>query len=326
MKYFITCLMVLLLSNNCLLAQNSKTSSFSVEWMKSYSTEEDFGQEKGIFKQLFSFIAGDNETELSNPFGIIAIDTNKYFVLDQGLKRPLICSDDGINFVENDSIKSYPSLVDAVVFKNHKILFTDSHLKKVFLYNIEKDLISEFYLDKTPEQPTGIYYSKFNDFIYISDTKNHKIDKYDSEGNLVESYGNRGNEKGEFNYPTYITGDEKGNIFIVDALNFRVQIFDKEFNFINMFGVAGDASGYFNRPKGIAVDSFGHLYIVDALFHVIQIFNTKGQFLFSFGGQGRLKSQLWLPAGIFIDDRNNIFVADVYNSRIQKYRFVHGKN
>ena len=55
---------------------------------------------------------------------------------------------------------------------------------------------------------------------------NH-IKKFDSKGNLLDSWGPKGIKNGEFLHPHGIVSDSKGNIYVSDAILCNVQKFDK---------------------------------------------------------------------------------------------------
>ncbi|NOX18899.1 MAG: 6-bladed beta-propeller [Chlorobi bacterium] len=306
-------------------AQDKEETHFSVEWIDNFSSEKDIETEKGVVSQFLSLVTGDTEEKLLKPFNLVKYADDSYFILDQGRFLPLIVSPEGFEVVKNDDYKTFPSLVGVCNFLDGKILFTDSKLSKIFIYDFNEDELKQFSTSLDLEQPTGIAFDISRKKIYVAETAKHRITVFNEKGKLLKYIGKRGTGKGEFNFPTFVTVDKQGNLYTVDALNFRVQIFDKEGAFVSSFGEAGDATGYFNRPKGITVDSFGHIYLVDALFHTVQIFNPDGSFLYNFGGMGQVNSRFWLPVGIFIDDDNNIFIADSYNARIQIFRLVDGK-
>ncbi|MFC2136475.1 6-bladed beta-propeller, partial [Bacteroidota bacterium] len=236
----------------------------------------------------------------------------------------VLVSSDGFDFISNNEYNYFPSLVGVCNFVENKILFTDSKLAKVFIYDFLKKDLDIFDVFIKLDQPTGIVYDFNYNQLYISETSEHKVSVLDVNGNLIKTYGARGDDIGEFNYPTFLAVDEYGNLFIVDSMNFRLQIFDKDGNYSYSFGEIGDATGDFNRPKGIALDSYGHIFIVDALYHSVQVFDKAGNFLYNFGGLGRHQSRFWLPAGICIDNEDNIYIADSYNSRIQIYKLTNG--
>jgi len=315
----------LILSFAALSAQTKNEDHFSIEWIKNFSTEKDVKTEEGVFSKLINLVAGVTEDKLVKPFNLVKYDEDSYFVLDQGRFAPLLITNEGFEIVQNDEYKVFPSLVGVCKYKGKNILFTDSKLSKVFIYNTEEEELDTFPILQKLKKPTGIAYDKILKLIYISETDNHRILVFEENGKFIKTIGERGEKNGKFNFPTFLTIDKNEDLLVVDAMNFRIQIFDKHGNYLRSFGEAGDATGYFNRPKGVAIDSYNHIYLVDALFHTVQIFDSEGNFLYNFGGMGQLDSQFWLPTGITIDDNNNICIADSYNSRIQVFRLIDDK-
>jgi tripartite motif-containing protein 71 len=72
--------------------------------------------------------------------------------------------------------------------------------------------------------PWGITVDGAGD-VYVSDTGNHRVEKFDKEGNFITQWGGFGNGKGQFNFPYGIAVDVKGSVFIVDSGNTRVEQF-----------------------------------------------------------------------------------------------------
>jgi len=63
------------------------------------------------------------------------------------------------------------------------------------------------------------------DNIYVADTYNNRIQKFDSKGNFITKYGTKGNKEGEFNLPIGIAVNKKGEVYVVDSGNYRIQKF-----------------------------------------------------------------------------------------------------
>ncbi|MDF0644673.1 MAG: 6-bladed beta-propeller [Nitrospira sp.] len=61
--------------------------------------------------------------------------------------------------------------------------------------------------------------------VYVTDTGNHRVEKFDREGNFITQWGGYGNGDGQFNFPYGIAVDAKGSVFVVDSGNTRVQQF-----------------------------------------------------------------------------------------------------
>ncbi len=305
--------------------KNIGTNAY-VSWVAQYPAIKTGKPKHYILNKVVEFLIGKSkERSLLRPMSLIASSPNNLTILDQGSKT--IFQIEGNNEYIPHAIKKkenyFTSLVGVCSLPGGEILFTDSRLNKIYLISADKKKLKVFNNDTIKlQQPTGIAYSAINDEIWVVETNGNKITILDSKGGFKKSFGERGEEIGNFNFPTSICIDKKGDAYVVDAMNFRVQIFNKNGSFISTFGQIGDAAGFFARPKGIALDSYGNIYIVDALFHVVQIFDRNGNFLYKFGQQGREKESFWLPNGIYIDSKNYIYVADTYNSRIQIFKLI----
>lgn len=59
-----------------------------------------------------------------------------------------------------------------------------------------------------------------------------KVKKFDSQGNLLMSIGNRKKGEEDFWLSDEIAVDKKGHIYVVDRINHRIQVFDKQGEFL----------------------------------------------------------------------------------------------
>lgn len=208
-----------------------------------------------------------------------------------------------------------------------RLFISDSQTDKVAVLEPDGKLKSFLEPDEPFKQPSGMAVDNDRKRLYVTDTHNHNIYVFDLDTlKQVRTIGKRGKEEGEFNFPSNIAVDRRGNLYVVDTMNGRVQIFDSDGKFIRAFGQFGDAPGMFARPKGIAIDSEDHIYIVDAAFNNVQIFNDEGQILLSFAGYGEDRGQMILPAGISIDNEDYIYVVDSWNARVNVYEYLGEKS
>ena len=111
--------------------------------------------------------------------------------------------------------------------------------------------------------------------VFVADTNNHRIQKFDSWGNLVAKWGSEGSGDGQFNLPTGIALDSSANVFVTEYVNHRIQKFDSSGNFLGKWGLNGSGDGEFNQPRGIAVDSYGNVFVADSGNHRIQKFRRE---------------------------------------------------
>jgi DNA-binding beta-propeller fold protein YncE len=174
------------------------------------------------------------------------------------------------------------------------------------------------------QRPTGLVWSTSRKLLYVVDTLAHSVRAVDAEGDLVFSFGSRGSEPGQLNFPTHVALAPDGEVFVTDALNFRIAIFDGDGRSTGVFGHHGDGSGDLAMPKGIAVDAAGVVYVVDALFDNVQLFDRRGAFLLTVGARGTGFGEFWLPSGAFLDGQGRFHVCDTYNRRIQVFRVENG--
>lgn len=75
--------------------------------------------------------------------------------------------------------------------------------------------------------------------IYFSDGYNNsRVAKYDSDGNWVGSWGERGSEPGQFRLPHGIAADDQGRIYVADRSNNRIQVFESDGTFVRQITLA----------------------------------------------------------------------------------------
>ncbi|MEE2601194.1 MAG: HYR domain-containing protein [Thermoproteota archaeon] len=153
--------------------------------------------------------------------------------------------------------------------------------------------------------------------IYVADSGNARIQKFTSDGQFLVSWGVKGSENGQFEYPVGITTYENF-IYVVDKKLNNVQKFDSDGNFILKWGVVGKDPGQFSSPHGIEIDSNGIVYVADTKNYRIQQFTTDGEFLSAFGKFGPGDGALRSPIDVTVYE-NYVYVADPGNYKIEKY-------
>ena len=155
--------------------------------------------------------------------------------------------------------------------------------------------------------------------VYVTDTYNHRIQKFTSSGQFVTKWGSEGSGDGQFNLPGDIALDSSGNIYVADTGNHRIQKFTSSGQFVSKWGSEGSGDGQFNSPGGIALDSSGNVYVADTYNHRIQKFTSSGQFVSKWGSEGSGDGQFNWPWAIALDNSGNVYVAEAKNCRIQKF-------
>jgi DNA-binding beta-propeller fold protein YncE len=102
------------------------------------------------------------------------------------------------------------------------------------------------------------------DDVYVVNPSQFRIEKYDSNGNLLTMWGSQGISDGRFGEPEGIAVDAQGNIYVTDNRdNYRVEKFDSDGKFLGKWGNWGSDDGQFEYVFRIAIDSQGNIYVTD---------------------------------------------------------------
>lgn len=293
-----------------------------IVFVQTISRAEDLGIRENWLKRIGAWLFGPEDLHFVRPMAVVEVSGILY-VADpgmQGLHR-LDRAGGSHRLLRQADGRPLPSPIGLAADRN-RVYVVDSSLRKVFVADAQSTALVELPLQIDMTQPTGVAIDPQHGHLIIVDTGTHRIHRFDRDGALVASIGQRGRGDGEFNFPTMIWHDGSGRLYVSDTLNFRIQVFDREGLYLSKFGRAGDTGGDLSRHKGVATDSHGHIYVVDSLHNAVQIFDTNGRFLIGVGDRGREAGEFWLPAGIFISSDDTIYVADSYNRRVQVFRYI----
>lgn len=168
--------------------------------------------------------------------------------------------------------------------------------------------------------PNGIAFDNSNNYVYIVETGNHLIKKYDLNGNLILQWGGSGTSNGKFNAPQGVATDSEGNVYVADYNNNRVQKFNSGGTWLLTIGstTSGTGDGQFNHPIDVKIYS-STLYVLDRFNNRIQKFDLSGNFIAKWGTWGTESGKINNANGIAVDSSENIYVADTYNDCVQKF-------
>ena len=64
--------------------------------------------------------------------------------------------------------------------------------------------------------------------IFVTDTYNHRIQKFTNNGQFVGQWGSQGSSDGQFNFPDRIAIDISDFIYVTDDGNGRIQKIDDD--------------------------------------------------------------------------------------------------
>lgn len=176
-------------------------------------------------------------------------------------------------------------------------------------------------------------------YIYIADTKNYKIRRMDTLGNVitVAGSGSFGVANGpalssRFARPSAIAVDHNGIIYVGDQLGHTIRkvangvvttLAGKAFIDGRQDGVGGNAT--FHRPYNLEVDKEGNVYVMDNWNHLIRKVSPIGV-VTTVAGSGSIGStdgpvdsaKFNFPWDMAISDEGTIYFMDGYNYILRK--------
>jgi sugar lactone lactonase YvrE len=276
------------------------------------------GQRKpGFLSRIVKLIVGtSDQPQMTQPYGIAVAPDGRVYVADTVGKVVHVYD---LAKTEYTSIAVDAESLIGVAVARGLLYVTDSVSSRLLCLDPKGRRLWTLGRDDGFLRPTGIAAS--NDRLYVVDTMLNRVVVVTLAGQIVRTFGERGEGPAQFNFPTNIARAADGRLFVTDTMNFRVQVFDAEGRYLSSFGQLGDGAGDFDKPKGIAVDSGGHIYVVEGLNDVVQIFDDRGRLLLAFGGSGSSAGQFWLPTGIAIAN-DRVYVADSANRRLEIFEYL----
>lgn len=173
---------------------------------------------------------------------------------------------------------------------------------------------------------------------YISDGYiNSRIAKIDKAGNWVKSWGEPGDQPGQFNTPHSIALDAEGNVYVADRGNARIQVFDGDGKFLRQMTIdvpvdpearlvignkPADLTGARKpgSPWAICVTPPPHqvLYSSDAFPGRIYKLSLDGKVLGMLGKSGKQLGEFGWIHEMACPSENELYVAELLNWRVQK--------
>lgn len=291
-----------------------------IQHLRTISSAQDLGVEKGFFKKLLGFVFGSEDSSpwFVQPVGIAVDDEGRILVADPGAGgvHLLHLEKKQHRFQGQTRVGPFLSPVGVAFGPRNQIFVSDSRRGEVLV--CDGDLDVRFVIRDSLVRPTGI--AVRNGRVFVADAGRHSIIVFDLKGVFQGAWGVRGAEAGEFNYPVALAAHEE--LYVVDAMNHRLQIFTGEGKMLRSVGHLGTSPGSFSSPKTVAMDSDSNIYVTDALFDNFQIFNRRGELLLVVGRQGQREGEFLSPNGIAIDRSDRIHVVDMLNRRLQIFQYL----
>lgn len=168
-----------------------------------------------------------------------------------------------------------------------------------------------------------------NGDIYFPDSKNARIQIYDSAGNYLSTFGSFGTGTSQFKFPAGIAiSPVDGDIYVADRDNQRVLVYNSSWQHeatLGFTGLAGTLPTFFNWPSDVAVDDSNNIFVADYKNYRVQKCTRSGSTYncTTFAGvTGTIADGYFdylQPVGVALDSAGRVLVVDEWNNRIQVF-------
>jgi DNA-binding beta-propeller fold protein YncE len=149
--------------------------------------------------------------------------------------------------------------------------------------------------------------------VFVADTGNDRIQKFDSQGNFLWKFGSLGSGNTQFDSPLGVAVGSSSLIYVADMNNNLIKVFNGTGNFVQSIG-----AGQLSHPEGVAVNQGDYdVYVADTGHSRILDFFSGGSITFGTDGTGN--GQFHFPMDVTIAPNGNLYVADNNNNRVQYF-------
>jgi DNA-binding beta-propeller fold protein YncE len=146
--------------------------------------------------------------------------------------------------------------------------------------------------------------------VYVADTGNKRIVRFDLKGNKLSEWGGNGMGPGQFVEPVGLAADAAGNITVADTGNHRVQVFDADGKFLRQFPAFG-WKDFYTEPY-IAIGPSDTIFATDSVAGRVVQYESSGALKRSWKADKDFKQ----PTGIVIDSFGRLTVSDRGTNRL----------
>ena len=180
--------------------------------------------------------------------------------------------------------------------------------------------------DAELENPRGVAVNRTTGDIYVADTANDRIVRYDADGRLLGTFGSTAVNGLPLDSPWDVAVNGNGWIYVADTGNDRIVRYTNAAGAGAglTWGSAGSGNLRFNDPKGIDVGTDGDVWVADTGNDKIKVYEFDGTFQRKFGTSGSGNGQFDDPRDVAIGIEGRAYVADTGNDRIQVFDSVGG--
>ena len=231
----------------------------------------------------FDRFHGAGRGVLRSPVGVAVAEDGTVYVSD-ALARAVHVFDAGLNFratLGGPQLFIHPTSL-ALSADGARLAVCDTVAHSVYVIDVHRGDVLLTLGDAARSGREGEFHTPYavaydaEDYLYVSDFLNFRIQVFDPAGDLELVFGQIGDRPGDLNRPRGLAVDAAaGVIFEVDGAFQLVQMFNLDGEILMWFGGPGKGPGEFDLPSGIARRG-DLLAVADTLNSRVQVFRFLG--------------------------------------------------
>jgi len=206
--------------------------------------------------KVFDGVLGQN----SSPYGVAFNPKDKLiYVVEKNNNRLRVYSLDGTHVADVCAIASgwtcasgtdagqFNHPLDVAIDSNGSVYVADTDNNRI--QKGQGDILEQSFVWKTftqgsPDSPDskgtfkspGAVAVDSQGNIYVADSGNNQIQKFDKDGVFLTKWGKTGDGQGQFSSPGGIAVDNAGNVYVSDSGNHRIQKFNPDGQYVGKMG------------------------------------------------------------------------------------------
>ncbi|HEY2767452.1 MAG TPA: NHL repeat-containing protein [Solirubrobacteraceae bacterium] len=170
----------------------------------------------------------------------------------------------------------------------------------------------DFGAGQGPDKPPGGAIAIGAGHVYVADSANDRIVRYDLDGSHAVLWAGPGSGPGQLSSPRGLTV-ARGVVYVADEGNHRVQALDLQGRPLYVEGTFGKGPGQFVNPFGVVAHG-ARVYVVDDNNNRIAVLTRALHPLGEWSGEGRYHLSYIRAAAV--DSAGHVYVADTGNEQI----------
>jgi uncharacterized protein (TIGR03663 family) len=272
--------------------------------------------------------------QFTSPRAVAIGADGTWYVADSGNQRIQVLDADGVTVRMWGSAGSGPGQFQepwgiAVNQKLGRVYVSDTWNHRVQVFDLEGNYLKEWghFADTkgvAEVEPGGFWGPRDIALdaagnVYVADTGNKRIQKFDANGEFIAQWGGAGVIPGRFDEPTSLDITADGVIYVADAWNRRVQTFSAALKPLGEWPVdSWTSESVVNKPF-VRVSPAGDVYVSDPERYRILVFDREGEFRMTFGQYGADTASFALPLGMAFTPDGHLVVVDSDNHRLLEF-------